>query len=428
MGPLVICLGCALLWYNEGVAIKTHRSLNEALDAYVNVPDAAYINNDNDAKLVHLSHAVTVDSPAMDDEFGLERNAVLLRRSVEMYQWVEHHSQEERKLQNGETEVKDKYTYSKEWRSDIVNSGNFQHPERHENPGGSMPFESTTFSASGVKVGALSLGSELTSQMNYETAVPIAGKVRVPTGGVVSGNRILFQGARGAAPDRIQHQQEQHHGNYDSAIQSKIQSIDGEDRILYTVKATGETFSSKQKALEAARNTPARRLLNVGGTQIGDVRVSFTEVPCKTVSVLAKQADSQLVSWPSNQGSGYDIAILVPGKISAGDMISGAQTENTIWTWVKRAFGWLLNFIGFSMLTSIISTTADITLNWIPFLGPMATSIIDLGLFIANFVLSLTLSVITAAVAWVFYRPLLGCTMLAGACGLMYLTSKVGEQ
>ena len=52
-----------------------------------------------------MSHKLSVDSPTVDDEFSLSRPAVSIHRHVEVYQWVEHHKTQERKLRNGETEV-----------------------------------------------------------------------------------------------------------------------------------------------------------------------------------------------------------------------------------------------------------------------------------------------------------------------------------
>merc|ERR1712054_70956 len=100
VAPVVIFLGCALLWYNEGVAIKTHRSLNEALDAYTPT-SATNFQPEKDGKLVHTSHMLSVDSPAADDAFGIRNpGSIRLTRTVETYQWVEHHTTKERKLQN----------------------------------------------------------------------------------------------------------------------------------------------------------------------------------------------------------------------------------------------------------------------------------------------------------------------------------------
>lgn len=78
-----------------------------------------------------------------------------------------------------------------------------------------------------------------------------------------------------------------------------------QDRIVYVLKHTGESFSSKEKALKALQRAPARRLLRsprTGSPQIGDVRVSFSEVACRTVSVMAKQSGFTLTPWHSSQG------------------------------------------------------------------------------------------------------------------------------
>jgi len=78
------------------------------------------------------------------------------------------------------------------------------------------------------------------------------------------------------------------------------------------------------------------------------------------------------------------------------------------------------------MVTSIISTAADISLNWVPFLGPMTVSIISLGVTIANFILACTTSFLVAGLSWVVYRPFWGCVMLAGSAGIFYFAAQSG--
>jgi hypothetical protein len=214
-------------------------------------------------------------------------------------------------------------------------------------------------------------------------------------------------------------------------VEEKVVKIDGEEKLMYIVKATGDSYSSMERATKAAKAvvpSQQRQLFNSGGEAvIGDVRITFTEVPCTFVSVLAKLSGKILTKWPSKQGSGYDVAILSQGSVSAEDMISSEQASNTVKTWLFRGFGWMLNFIGFSMITSIISTTADITLNWIPFLGPMASSIINLGLTVANLILANCVTLIVGSIAWVLYRPLIGISMLAGSIGLFYTAAQAGK-
>jgi len=144
---------------------------------------------------------------------------------------------------------------------------------------------------------------------------------------------------------------------------------------------------------------------------------------------LSSSSSSPLISsWPSKQGPGYDVALLSKGNTTAKDMIQTGQTTNNIWTWVKRIGGWLIMFFGFGMITQIISTAADISIRWIPLLGPMAASIIDLGVSIANVVLASTTSFLVAGISWLFYRPVMGFTLLSVSGTVFYLASKYGNK
>ena len=71
--------------------------------------------------------------PLNDPDFGVHIYATHLQREVEMYQWVEH--QETREYEDrGETRRETTYSYSQEWRSELVRSGNFQRSNAHRNP------------------------------------------------------------------------------------------------------------------------------------------------------------------------------------------------------------------------------------------------------------------------------------------------------
>ena len=129
--------------------------------------------------------------------------------------------------------------------------------------------------------------------------------------------------------------------------------------------------------------------------------------------------------WPSKH-PGYEVGILKRGYESAQSMIQSAQAFNSVKTWMLRGAGWLLNFIGYTMVTSIISTTADITLNWIPLLGPMATSLINIGVTLANLILASSTTTLVAGIAWIYYRPVFGISLVAGSIGLFYTASRAG--
>ena len=473
LGPIIIFFGCLLLWYNEEWAVKTHRSLNEALNVYVSLPSAKQFTPEHQGRLVHLTHMASVEGRSVEDPFfGVSRpNAVSLQRQVEIYQWVE--DIQKKKIKRGETtEIQEVVNYYKKWVSTPIDSQNFRHPKGHENCCGTLPMPSESFRADQVKLGLYTLSYALTKQMNRSYSVPSSEVKKLPNGAVSAGSAIYLPrgGATGQAAlppasgeDGIEEQRTVLDGvekflyivkatghSYSSrekaleaakseamasAIEEKVTRVDGEVRTLYVLKATGDSYSTREKALAAAqdmapvRSQSGRQIMERQEDEIGDVKVTFSEVPCTTVSVLAQLSESGdgLVPWRSKQGSGYEVAQLAYGVQSAADMIQNAQQMNSVKTWFLRFFGWLMNFIGFHMVTSIISTTADITLNWIPLLGPMATSIINLGVNVANFILANCISLIVASIAWVFYRPVLGMSLLAGSIGLFFTASRAGR-
>jgi hypothetical protein len=62
--------------------------------------------------------------------------------------------------------------------------------------------------------------------------------------------------------------------------------------------------------------------------------------------------------------------------------------------------------------------------TFVPFLGEIVEW---LGLFLA-LIMATTLSLLTIAVAWIYYRPLLGITILLLALGVLYLLKFVRKQ
>lgn len=477
VGPVVIFFGCLLLWYNEEWAVKTHRSLHEALDAHVVLDNAGRAAPEHRGRLVHLTHMVSVEGrPVEDPLFEVTRpNSVSLQRQVEIYQWVQEIKK--KKIKRGDhTEIQEIVNYKKKWVPHPIDSDEFRHPDGHENCCGSLPMNSELFQADQVKLGLYTMSYALTQQMSRSHNVPSREVKKLPQGAQSSGSAIYLP--RGG--EQVQQQQALPPSG-EEGIEERRTRMDGEEKVLYIVKATGDSYSTKEKALEAAktdalahaieekvtrmdgqektafvvkstgdiystrekalaaaakegvlapsRSKSGRQMTMREEDEIGDVRITFSEVPCSVVSVLAQMSESGdgLVPWRSKQGSGYDVAQLSYGVKTAADMIEGAQQSNKVKTWTFRFFGWFLNFVGFSMITSIVSTAADITLNWIPLLGPMATSIINLGVNVANFILANCTTMIVASIAWVVYRPLLGISLLAGSVGLFFTASQAGR-
>ncbi|MCI5164137.1 MAG: hypothetical protein D3917_19405, partial [Candidatus Electrothrix sp. AX5] len=137
----------------------------------------------------------------------------------------------------------------------------------------------------------------------------------------------------------------------------------------------------------------------------------FESVAPTEVSIVTQQNGSGL--RPYHAQAGGDIELLQIGAHTAEAMFQKAQSDNTILTWALRAAGFILMMIGLSMIFKVFSVLADV----LPFLG----SIVEAGTGFIAFLLSAVLSLITIAVAWIVFRPLLGIILLVIAVGLIVL-------
>ena len=96
IGIILILVSLGVLWWNEGRAVKTARSLEEGGGAVVSVA-ADKVDAQNEGKLVHLTGLATTDEILADPVFGISDKAIRLDRDVEMYQWHEKREDKEEK-------------------------------------------------------------------------------------------------------------------------------------------------------------------------------------------------------------------------------------------------------------------------------------------------------------------------------------------
>lgn len=151
--------------------------------------------------------------------------------------------------------------------------------------------------------------------------------------------------------------------------------------------------------------------------EIGDVRVSFTVVRPGTVSIVAQQTGDTFEAFHAKAGG--TIAWLKSGTHSAADMFAAKETENTMFTWLLRAGGFLLMAFGLGVCFSPLAVLADV----LPFLG----SLMRMGTGLFAFVIAAVVSLLTIASAWLFYRPVLAGVLIAVALGLFFWFRKLGK-
>jgi len=172
----------------------------------------------------------------------------------------------------------------------------------------------------------------------------------------------------------------------------------------------------------------AGRLLLAGGSfylgespdrpQVGDLRIHFRVVNPAVVTVVGQQQGNQLVSYQTQVGG--TISLLEYGTLTAEVMFEKAQAANVLWTWLLRLGGFLLTFIGLAMILRPLSVVADV----LPFVG----NLVEKGTGLIAFVAACLVSVVTIAVGWIFYRPLLGIGLLVVAVCLVVWLVMLGRK
>ncbi len=147
---------------------------------------------------------------------------------------------------------------------------------------------------------------------------------------------------------------------------------------------------------------------NPSNPQVGAIRVGFQIVRPMEVSAVGKQDGDALQSYAAKNGT---INLLETGTVSANDMFAAAESENKLITWLIRLGAFLMMWIGLALVMGPISVLGSV----IPFIG----NILGAGTGFIAFVLALVLTAITAAIAWIVFRPLIGIALLVLA-GLFF--------
>jgi hypothetical protein len=144
--------------------------------------------------------------------------------------------------------------------------------------------------------------------------------------------------------------------------------------------------------------------------QIGDMRVRYEYQPEATYSIVAKQTGGMLDRYVASNGR--EVLLVEDGSVPAAKMFEGAQSRNSLITWLVRLGGTVLMWIGLSMVFAPISRVLDVL--------PMLGTIGSWGIGLVTGLISLLLSLTTIGIAWVFYRPLLGGAIILGVVALFF--------
>ena len=174
IGILMFVLGTALLWWNEGRAVKTEKMLDEAGSAYVEMENPNKKDASLEGELICGTAMATTEDSLIDADFGIGAKAISIRRSVEYYQWVEHTKTEKKDKLGGAEETVTTYTYSKQWVSSPIQSSQFHDPAYQNKNTVLTTYEDAQQYAENVSFGAYKLNESLIHSISSREAMELA--------------------------------------------------------------------------------------------------------------------------------------------------------------------------------------------------------------------------------------------------------------
>ncbi len=380
---LVIGAG-ALLFWNEGRAVKTARRLAEGAGAVVSVT-ADRVDAANEGRLVHVNGKAETKETLCDQQFGVSATAMRLERKVEIYQWVEHKDVRHEK-QGDKTIEKTTYTYKLAWCPKPVDSSGFREAG-HENPPMAMPFSDQDLVTKQATLGAFKLSESNVRRMGEAKAFPFAPDFKPPE---------ALKGAKYV------------NGFIYVPVEKPAAAV-----AKPTVASAGSPLAAAaQAATQAVTNAVAAALRDVASApQVGDLRVSFKIVEPHEISLCQKQTGETFAPWTASDGK--PISLQRDGLADAAAMFADAQSANTKLTWFLRFIGFLGMFVGFKLVFGPIATLVDVV--------PLLRNIVAVGVGFVSFLLALGGTLLTAGIAWVYYRPVLGIGLIVVAVGCIVL-------
>ncbi|MCX7631749.1 MAG: TMEM43 family protein [Turneriella sp.] len=184
---------------------------------------------------------------------------------------------------------------------------------------------------------------------------------------------------------------------------NQFSAFPNSDKLVGQVKATLKKNAVARDDWIYVGNDPAN-------PQVGDYRIRFEQMGTTDASVIAAQHGDTFGAYRTKNGE--TILMIQPGIIPAQQMFQTAEESNQTMTWILRFVGVILMFIGLKMILTPLETLLDV----VPILG----SIVGVGISLAAGVVAIVLSLITIAIAWLFYRPVLSIILIAVGVGAFF--------
>ena len=424
-GILLFVLGTALLWWNEGRAVKTEKMLDEAGSKYVEMENPNKKDASLEGELICGTALATTEDSLTDADFGIGAKAIALRRTVEYYQWVEHSQTKKEDKLGGKEVSTTTYTYSKQWVSSPVQSSQFHDPAYQNKNMVLTTVEEADQYAENVSFGAYKLPESLIHSISSREGIDLA---------LAEDLLAQFDKNTQAAYERfygvqksIQQPAQQSQQPVAQAIPDSILALlpDSVKAQLDSLQAVNDSINKQMANAENKKDLnyihQAGNVLYFGrvpgAPEVGDVRVTFEKVVPAKVTVMAVVDGDTFKPFKAKNGKRFQT--LVMGAKSGDEIIEAEKEANNMILWFLRILGCLMVIGGLKGIFGFIETILKVV--------PFIAGIFGWGVGLVCTVLGIVWSLIVIAIAWLFYRPLLGISLLVLAGLLVWVFAFKGK-
>ena len=445
VGILFFLLSFPIIYWNEGRAVAQDKALKGGAKSVISVPSEK-VDSAHEGFLIHTSGKADSKETISDSEFVFEAPEVLmLKRSVEMYQWQEQREEKKRKKLGGGEEHTVTHSYHKVWSSKLIDSSGFK-KEGYDNPS-SMPYRTRVFESKTATVGDFQLGS-LINQMKAWESMPVSEGVpkfqassqpstqakpldviesEIEEVEIIDEPELKVDKKKidpfrnSEATNKLREKKERMR---EIAAESREQKAERHKEILeereraerLRIQRESQSFelklSAQQQKLAKFKPHQGGYFLgeDPGDPQIGDSKVEFFVVRPDVVSILAQQSGQGFKAYRLDNKS--ELYRLSSGEKTAAEMFQQLEKENAQLTWVLRGVGFLLMTIGLASMFKPFVVMADV----IPIFG----NLLGYGVALFSLMIAVPLTLVTMAVGWFAARPLLAVALLLVAAAVAY--------
>lgn len=415
---ILFCAATVLLWWNEGNAVKTEKMLSEAEGAYVEMENPNKKDASLDGELVCATALATTEDSLSDTQFGIGAKAISLQRKVEYYQWTEHAQESSEDKLGGKEVTTTTYTYTKEWTSEPIQSSEFKDPAYQQKNMVLTTFDDSDWWAENVSFGAYKLNESLVRRISSEEPLELAISNDLLQA-LDKQTLVAYERFHGPATPKTPGTNPLPSATVPDLVKVTNDSARIANDSIKAVTDSLMAHAENQVSLQYVHQAGNMLYIGLvpGAPEVGDVRVTWTQIIPAKVTIISQVDGDTFKPYKAKNGKRFQT--LVMGKKEAADIFESAHNSNTFWLWTLRIIGILLVIAGLKGIFGILETLFKV----VPFLA----GIVGWGIGLVCTVVGIVWSLIIIALAWLFYRPLLGITLLVVAGLLIWIFAFKGK-